>query len=160
MFYAYYCFMVFSGTVWEEACEQLHNLLQVTSTICSQARTTAIAWWSPSLLSQTGLWTPVTHLHLPSQHPKLGVRSYSCLPQQQICLHLCPSSSRHWICVWFCFLPGWGHTRRHLGVSHSSQLPLECKVRGYQSCHTLAKMGHIQKREHVSFISYPTSFGY
>lgn len=48
------------------------------------------------------------------------------------------------------------------GVSHSSHVPLQYKVRGYPSCHTLVKMGHIQKREqkHVSFISYPTSFGY
>lgn len=62
--------------VWS-VCPQLCKLLRVTSIICSQARTTAIARWSPSLLFQTRLWTPVTHLHLPSQHPKLGVRPYS-----------------------------------------------------------------------------------
>lgn len=58
-------------------CPQLCKLLRVTSIICSQVRTTAIARQSPSLLSQTRLWTPVTHLHLPSQDPKLGVRPYS-----------------------------------------------------------------------------------
>lgn len=66
-------------------CPQLCKILRETSTICSQTRT--IARWSPPLLSQTRLWTPATHLHLPSQHPKLGIRPYCCLPKQQMCLH-------------------------------------------------------------------------
>lgn len=68
-------------------CPQLCKLLRVTSTIYIQARTTAIPRWSPSLLTHTRLWTSVTHLHLPSQPPKLGVRPHCCLPQQQMCLH-------------------------------------------------------------------------
>lgn len=82
-----------------------------------------------------------------------------------MCFHfvsLFSSSSRHWIYACFCFSLGRGHARRHLGASHSSHLLLEYKIRDYQSCHTLVKMGHTQKREqeHVSFISYPASFGY
>lgn len=80
-------------------------------------------------------------------------------------MQTCPcsfSSSRLQFCACFCISPGRGHTRRHLRASHSSHLPLEYKVRDYQSCHTSVKMSHIQKREqeHVSLISYPTSFGY
>lgn len=80
-------------------------------------------------------------------------------------MQTCPcssSSSTHWIYACFCFSSGRGHTRRHLGASHSSHSPLEYKVTGSQRCDTLVKMGHIQKREweFLSFISYPASFGY
>lgn len=79
-------------------CPQLCKILRVTSTICSQAKT--IARWSPPLLSQTRLWTPDTHLHLPSQHPKLEVRPYwwyGLTSQSSKCASaLCPSSLSLW----------------------------------------------------------------
>lgn len=78
------------------ACPQLYKILRVTSTICSQARTTAR--WSSPLLSQTRLWMPVTHLHLPSQHPKLGVKTILLPPKAAnvppLCVHLLFSHGR------------------------------------------------------------------
>lgn len=199
--------MVFLCTAWEEICEiSLPTVIQTTQGDQHhlQSGKNHSNCWCPSLLPQTRLWTPVTYLHLPSQHPKLGVRAYCCLPKQQMCLHFvslfsflrgegvlqhllhntegteghweghkvwawsfegmwdrgnlregekrqatswrsgsvkqrtgsmqtCPcsfSSSRHQLYACFCFSPGRGHTRRHLGASHSSHLPLEYKVRG------------------------------
>lgn len=69
----------------------------------------------------------------------------------------CPrsfSSSRHQLYACFSSSPVRGHTRRHLGASHSSHLPLQYKVRGYQSCHTSVKMGHIQKENKSTFTSF------
>lgn len=231
------CFMVFLCTVWEETCEIcLPTVTQTTQGDqhhLQSGKNHSNCRWSPSLLSQTRLWTPATHLHLPSQHPKLGVRPY-CSQSSRCAYTVCPSSllrgegilqhllalantegtekhweghkvwawsfeamwdrgnlcegekrqatswrcgsmkqrtgsmqtcpcsffsSRHQLYACFCFSPGRGHTRRHLGASHSSHLPLEYKVRGYQSYHTLVKAGNVQeKKTRVCFLIFLSHF--